>query len=336
MKLKIMLTIGAIVCLVLLGFSYFGLGSSTDKVIIATNADDEAIAVMKDSLDHHGYKGQYIIQPQGTSELGGKIIAESSNIAADIITEASYYLKSAQDKNHMFVSMENKTNRNTIDKYPNYITPLLGNTGSLFINKKALKKQHLEVPHSIKDLTKSEYKGQVSMPNVMESSTGWLVLQDILNEYGEKEGKSVIKNLLINVGPHLEDGGSGPLQKVESGEVALGVGLRAQAIEQEKKGNIIEHIDPKEGNFSLVEGAAVVKKGGDKQKKAEKMVEIIQKYGRKNLMKQYPVTLYKGEHIDKDQQPEYPKKWKSPLTVDLLQKHQDIFNAAKKEAENEK
>ncbi|WP_228480701.1 extracellular solute-binding protein [Staphylococcus sp. GDY8P57P] len=335
MKLKIMLVLGALVCLALLCLSYFGLGSSTDKVIIATNADEEAIAIMKESLNQHGYKGQYIIQPQGTSELGGKIMAEGSNIEADIITEASYYLKSAQDQNHMFVPMKNKTQHNTIDKYPNYIIPLLGNTGSLFINKKALEKHHLEVPHSIKDLTKPEYKGQVSMPNVMESSTGWLVLQGILNEYGEKEGQDVIKKLLINVGPHLEDGGSGPLQKVESGEVAVGVGLRAQAIEQEK-GNIIKHIDPKEGNFSLVEGAAVVKKGGEKQKKAEKMVEVIQKYGRKDLMKQYPVTLYKGEHIAKDQKPEYPKKWKDPLTVDLLQKHQDIFNAAKKEAENEK
>lgn len=333
MKLKIILMFGTLFCLMLLSLSYFGLGSSTDKIIIATNADEEAISAMKDTLDKHGYKGQYIVQPQSTSELGGKIIAEGSNIEADIITQASYYLKSAQDQNDMFVTSKNKLE--TIDKYPNYITPLLGNTGSLFINKKALEKHHLEIPHSIKDLTKPEYKGQVSIPNVMESSTGWLVLQGILSEYGEKEGQEIIKKLLINVGPHLEDGGSGPLQKVESGEVAVGVGLRAQAIEQEKKDNIIKHIDPREGNFSLVEGAAIVKKGGSKQKKAEKMVETIQKYSRKDLMKQYPVTLYKNESISKDQQPRYPKKWKSPLTVDLLQRHQDIFNSAKKEVQNE-
>lgn len=333
MKIKLKIGFGVILCLVLLYFSYFGLGSSTDKVIISTNADEEAIAVMDKALNQHGFKGEYIIQPQSTSELGGKMIAEGTNIEADIVTQSTYYLESAQKENNMFANVST-TNKKSLDSYPNYITPLLGNMGSLFVNTKALKEQGLEAPKTIKDLIKPEYKNQVSMPNIMASSTGWLVVQSVIGQYGETEGKKILEKLLKNVGPHLESSGSGPLEKVESGEAAVGIGLRAQAINSENEGNPIHFIDPKEGNYSLVEGAAVVKKGGEKQEKSEEMVKVIQKYGRQDLLKEYPVPLYQKDKVAKDQRPTYPKKWDDRLTVDLLEKHQDIFNKAKKEAQN--
>lgn len=335
MKIKWQISVLIFVAIVLLYFSIVGFGSSTKKVVISTNADEEAIAVMKKALDDHGFKGEYIVQPQSTSELGGKMMAEGKNIEADVITQATYYLESAQKENNMFANIEN-TNKSTKDAYPDYITPLLGNMGSLFVNKKALKEQGLEMPKSIESLTKNQYKDQVAMPNVIDSSTGWLVIQSILNEYGEKEGQKILTQLLKNIGPHLESSGSGPLKKVESGEAAIGIGLRSQAIDAEMKGKPIHYIDPKEGNFSLVEAAAVVKKGGAKQQKAEKMVQVIQKYGRKDLLQQYPVPLYKGEKADKQQRPTYPKKWKGRLTVDLLESHQKIFQEAKKQAQQSK
>ena len=47
-----------------------------EKVVIYSNADDEAVECMKAALDENGYKGQYILQTFGTSELGGKLLAE--------------------------------------------------------------------------------------------------------------------------------------------------------------------------------------------------------------------------------------------------------------------
>ncbi|WP_426427446.1 extracellular solute-binding protein [Staphylococcus equorum] len=332
MKLK--LFVAVLLCLTLLYFSYFGLGSSTDKVVIATNSDEEAITVMEKTLDQHGFKGEYIIQPHSTAELGGKMIAEGKNIEADVVTQSTYYLESAQDKNNMFLPMEGEKQKKTIDSFPNYITPLLGNMGSLFVNTKALEKQGLPIPKTVKELTQPEYKNQIAMPNIMESSTGWLVIQSILGQYGNEEGSKILEKLIDNTGPHLESSGSGPLKKLESGEVAVGIGLRAQAVKSEQNGNPIYFIDPKEGNYSLVEAAAVVNKGGKKQQKAQEMVQTIQQYGREDLLKTYPVPLYQGEEVEKAQKPKYPKKWDEPLTVELLEKHQDIFNDAKKRVEN--
>ena len=65
----------------MVGASVFSLtgcggGSSDEQVVIYANSDDEAVEVMKNTLDENGYEGQYIFQTFGTSELGGKMLAE--------------------------------------------------------------------------------------------------------------------------------------------------------------------------------------------------------------------------------------------------------------------
>ncbi|MDN8848591.1 ABC transporter substrate-binding protein, partial [Staphylococcus aureus] len=75
-------------------------------------------------------------------------------------------------------------------------------------------------------------------------------------------------------------------------------------------------------------------KGGKKQQKAQEMVQTIQQHGREDLLKIYPVPLYQGEEVERAQKPKHPKKWDERLTVELLEKHQDIFNDAKKRVEN--
>ena len=59
---------------------------NSDQVVIYSNADDEAVEAMKKTLDDNGYKGKYVFQTFGTSELGGKLVAEGKNLEADMIT----------------------------------------------------------------------------------------------------------------------------------------------------------------------------------------------------------------------------------------------------------
>ena len=83
-------------------------GCSSDEneqVIIYSNADDEAVESMKKTLDANGYEGKYVFQSFGTSELGGKMLAEGKDIEADIITMSSYYIESAENESNMFVDL---------------------------------------------------------------------------------------------------------------------------------------------------------------------------------------------------------------------------------------
>mgnify|MGYP002706004671 FL=1 len=127
---------------------------SEKQVIIYSNADDEAVVSVKKALDENGFAGKYIFQSFGTSELGGKLFAEGSDIEADLITMSSFYIESAQKMNSMFKDLAFETN--STDTYPAFYTPLLAIQGAVIVNTKLLKENKIPYPKSIKDLGNPE------------------------------------------------------------------------------------------------------------------------------------------------------------------------------------
>ena len=313
------------VMLMVIGISLISCGKGSDEVVIYTNADEEAIIAMENALDNAGYKGQYILQSLGTSELGGRLITEGKDIEADLVTMSSYYLESAQEQNNMFSDLTFDTN--TLEEVPAFYSPILANTGAIFVNIEVLKEKGLSMPSSIKDLTKPEFKDLLSIPNIMDSSTAWLLVQAIISEYGTEDGLLVMRSLINNAGAHIESSGSGPIKKVRAGEVAAGFGLRHQAVKDNKEGLPIDYIDPTEGNFTLTESVAVVDK--DKNELAMKMAEVLVNDARKDLIVNYPVVLYEGETVSEENKAEYGKSFSEPLTVKLLEEQQNFFKKAK-------
>jgi iron(III) transport system substrate-binding protein len=298
-----------------------------NKVVILTNGDEEAVASMETALKGAGYEGKYVFQSLGTSELGGKLMAEGDKMEANLVTMSSYFVESAQEKHNMFKDLTFTTE--ALEQYPAYYTPILANTGAIFVNTEVIKEKGLTMPTSIKDLTKPEFNGLVSIPNIMDSSTGWLLVQAIITQYGEEEGKTILHDLIANVGPHLESSGSGPIKKVQAGEVAAGFGLRHQAVIAKEEGAPINYVDPTEGNFSLTESIAVVKKDDATTELAMKMAETIIKDARQDLIMNYPVALYEGETVSDIYKPAYSMKFAESLTVELLEQHQQFFEEVK-------
>ncbi|MDT3766335.1 extracellular solute-binding protein [Priestia filamentosa] len=324
-KRLLIILIGLVV--IMAGCGAKSANSGDDKVVIYSNGDEEAIAAMEKSLKDAGYEGKYIIQSLGTSELGGKLMAEGEQIEADLVTMSSYFLESAEEQHSMFKDLTFETK--TIDKYPAFYTPILANTGAVFFNTEMMKQKGVDIPKSIKDLASPEYKGMVSIPNIMDSSTGWMLIQAIISEYGEEEGKKVMAGIVENAGPHLESSGSGSIKKVQAGEVAVGFGLRHQAVEVKQSGAPIDFIDPVEGNFSNTESLAVINKKDKKTELAMDMAKVIVEDARAELINYYPVPLYEGETVDEENKAANNKVFKEPLTVELLEKHQAFFNSSK-------
>nr|WP_239583593.1 extracellular solute-binding protein [Metabacillus iocasae] len=300
-------------------------GAGDEKVVIQTNGDEEAVDAMESALQEAGYDDQYVVQSLGTSELGGKLLAEGENIDADLVTMSSYFLESAQEEHDMFADISFDTK--PLAEYPSYYTPILANTGAIFVNEEALKEKGLPMPTSLQDLTDPRFKGAISIPNIMDSSTGWLLVQSIMETYGEEEGKNMLQALVENSGPHLESSGSGPIKKVQAGETVAGFGLRHQAVKAKAEGAPIAFVDPNEGNYSLTESVAVVKKGEEKEALATEMAEVLIKDAREQLLTHYPVALYEGETVSAENKPANPKTYKESLTVELLEKHQTLFQS---------
>lgn len=298
-----------------------------EQVIIYSNADDEAVEAMKLTLDANGYEGKYVFQSFGTSELGGKMLAEGRDIEADIITMSSYYIESAQSKYEMF--QELSFDVNTTEEYPSFYAPFLANQGAILVNTEVLAENNLKTPESVKDLADPQYAGMISVVDIQGSSTAWLMIQSLISEYGEEGTKEILTAIYENAGAHIEQSGSGPIKKVRAGEVAIGFGLRHQAIADKAEGLPIDYVDPTEGNFTLTESLAVVDKDNETKALAMEMVQCILENGRTELMKYYPVPLYEGEKADADAISGNSKVFPEVLTVELLEKHRTLSESCK-------
>lgn len=202
--------------------------------------------------------------------------------------------------------------------------------GTLIVNTEQMEAENLDMPKSIKDLANPEYKGKIAVTDITSSSTAWLLIQGLISEYGEEEAKEILTDIYANAGDHLEESGSGPLKLVRAGEVAIGFGLRQQAVADKEKGLPVDYIDPEEGNFTLTESVAVVNKSEEKNAKAMGMAECIIKNGREELLKSYPIPLYEGESVPETEKSGNPKTFPEKLTVDLLKKHQELSESCKK------
>ena len=307
-----------------------GCGAKTaesQKVVIYSNADDEAVDAMKAALDNNGYKDQYIFQTFGTSELGGKILAEGKNIEADMITMSTFYVESAQDQNQMFKDLAFDVK--TLDEFPSYCAPITAQEGTIIVNTELMQENNLTMPTSLKDLAKPEYKGMISVTDIASSSTAWLLIQGLISAYGEDGAKEVLKDIYENAGDHIEESGSGPLKLVRAGEVAIGFGLRQQAVADKAAGLPIDYVVPAEGNFTLTESVAVIDKGDKSNEKAMEMAQCIIENGRQALLENYPIALYEGETVDDAEKSGNPQTFPEKLTVDLLKQHQALSEECK-------
>ena len=309
------------------GSSAGSASASGKQVVIYSNADDEAITAMKNALDANGFKDQYIIQGFGTSELGGKLLAEGKNLEADMVTMSTFYLQSAQESNKMFLPLDFAVK--TIAPVPNYCAPITSQEGAIIINTDLLQNEGLPRPTCLKDLADPIYAGHLAVTDIQSSSTAWLLIQALVDAYGEEGGREVLAGIYKNAGDHIEKSGSGPLKLCRAGEVAIGFGLRHQAVADKAKGMPIDFVDPAEGNFSLTESVAVLDKGGKTNKTAMKMAQCIIENGRKELQQTYPNPLYEGESSDAANKSAYPKTFREALTFELFKKHQDLSESAK-------
>ena len=210
-----------------------------------------------------------------------------------------------------------------------YCAPITSQEGTILVNTEVLKENNLEMPVCLKDLTKPEYKDLVSVTDVKSSSTAWLLIQALVSEYGENGAKEVLTGIYENAGPHIESSGSAPLKKVRAGEVAVGFGLRQQAVADKAEGLPVDYVDPTEGNFSLTESVAVVDKGEDTNPLAQEMAQCIIEKGRSELQKSYPNAIYEGETTGSENSSKYPKTFPEPLTLALLEKHQELSESCK-------
>lgn len=112
-------------------------------------------------------------------------------------------------------------------------------SGCVVVNTDALQKKGLAVPASYEDLLKSEYKNLIAMPNPKSSGTGYIYLKSLVNAWGEDKAFDYFDKLSKNV-MQFTSSGSGPINLLVQGEIAIAMGMTSQAVREQQAGQPFE------------------------------------------------------------------------------------------------
>lgn len=123
--------------------------------------------------------------------------------------------------------------------------------GSIIVNKTILEKNNLPMPETYEDLLNPVYQNYIAMPDPKSSGTGYFFVKSLVNTMGEEEAFAYIDELAKNVKQFTESG-SGPVKLLIQGEIAIGLGLTFQAVNELNNGNDFVIIEPEYGSpYSL-------------------------------------------------------------------------------------
>ena len=130
------------------------------------------------------------------------------------------------------------------------------NGGAVIINPDVLAAKGIEEPTCYEDLLKPEFKNLVSMPDPKSSGTGYMFVKNLVNAWGEEKAFDYFSKLAENV-LQFTTSGSGPVNALVQNEVAVGLGMTAQAVTKINEGANLKILFFEEGSPYSLYGYAI-------------------------------------------------------------------------------
>lgn len=159
------------------------------------------------------------------------------------------------------------------------------------VNTVELANRKLSQPESFADLAKPQYKGLVTMPNPASSGTGFLTVSAILQRMGEEAGWAYLDKLNDNISAYTHSG-SKPCKLAGTGESVIGISFGYRGLQQQKKGEPIATVFPKEGSGWDLEANALVKKAAVKPEAKVFLDWALSMDAMKEYAKSFAITGY--------------------------------------------
>ena len=225
--------VSLILAVLLVASMFAGCGAKKETITIYSCANDKRIANMTEVLQAKFPQYDIIVEYQGTSKLAAKLLAEGKNTDADIIHDMLSLNMDSLNNAGILADMSFVDTSEFLDNLnmsKNYIAECV-TSGAVIVNNAVLKAKNLEVPTSYEDLLKPEYKGLISMPDPKASGTGYMFYKHLANKLGEQEALDYFKKLSENI-LQFTSSGNGPVNALMQQEVAIGLGMTMNAVEQ--------------------------------------------------------------------------------------------------------
>jgi len=290
---KVIKSVSFLLAVALLLPCLFGCKKKGPDVLIYSSAEDYRIEYLQRRLNEQFPNYTIEVQYMATGTHAATLLAEGTDTPCDITHSIDYGYLAKLDAAGLLADLsiydENLYLEDTRHS-KNYIIELR-NSGGIIVNTDKLKQLGLAKPTSYQDLLKPEYKGLISMPNPKASGTGYMFLKCLVNTWGEAEAFSYFEKLTANIQSYTSSG-SGPVQKLIQGEVAIGLGMTAQAVTEINKGAPLEILFFEEGAPFSLYGQSMIKGKEEDPKVAEVFDFIVRFYNYENNMHFFPEKIF--------------------------------------------
>ena len=235
--------------------------NAKEKVVIWTSGEDYKNDTYLKSLREKFKDFEIELEYMNSSTIASKVLEEGKNSTCDIVLSEEYsYMDMIKDN---LVPLDNLIDfsifLDTIVPNSKKWTPEVKNGGCIMVNTKMLKEKGIEVPTSYNDLLDEKYKNLISMPSPASSGTGYMFLKQLINEWGEDKAFEYFKNLSQNILQYTSSG-SGPVNQLIQGEVAIAIGMTSQGVTERNNGVDLEILFFEEGSPFSMYGNGIVKK----------------------------------------------------------------------------
>jgi len=276
--------------------AFAGCGTPKERVLIYTSSEDFKIEYMTQRLNEEFPEYDIVIEYIATGNHAAKLLAEGTSTDCDITHDLEYAYLSQLESEDILADLSSYDMSNYVDDVKssdNYIVELR-NSGAIIVNTDVLRQRGLAEPTSYQDLLKSEYKNLISMPNPKASGTGYMFLKSLVNAWGEKKAFEYFDFLTENVLSYTSSG-SGPVKALIQGEVAVGLGMTAQAVTEINNGAPLKILYFEEGAPYTLYGQSIIK--GKETREAVKRVFdfLINEYNYENNEKFFPEKIFKDK-----------------------------------------
>ncbi len=234
--------------------------SSKETVIIYTSTENYKMEYMQKRMNEQFPQYNVIIEYKTSGNHAATLQAAGKNAECDISHDLEYAYAEPLAAQGVFADLTGIVDwsiyaEDTVQS--KYYAPEVRNGGCIIINTQRLEALGLDKPTSYADLLDPQYKDQISMPNPASSGTGYMFLLSLVNAWGEQEALDYFDKLSENV-LAFTSSGSGPVNSLVLGEVAIGLGMTPNAATKIGEGFPLEIVFFEEGSPYSLYGQAIL------------------------------------------------------------------------------
>ena len=268
---------------------------SSNKVVIYSGAEEYRNEYFLKRINEEFPDYDVTIEYMPTGNLAAKLAAEGTDTDMDIFYDLDFSYAGLVEEYLADVSSYDQSIYVDDCKVENaHYLAATRNGGAIIVNPDVLEEKGLAEPTCYEDLLNPEYKNLISMPGPKSSGTGYMFVKSLVNAWGEDKAFEYFDGLAENILQFTESG-SGPVNALVQGEVAIGLGMTAQAVTAINDGANLKILFFEEGSPYSLYGYAIPK--GKETRKA--VVDVFDFFY--NTLVMEDKELYYPEQVFVDQ-----------------------------------